>query len=866
MRPYLSALSLLFSLGLGCGEAGTATDAQPGADDAGIHDGSGSGEGSGGATCWIETGAGFCPVRPEGAAATDCPGALVEDEGFAPGKGLCAASIADWNCPAGWSAVPRFADGSDEPLPAALRAMQICEPPPEPPAECPAGTLAIPGQAGCQPMGIDCPPLGERWHDEATLRTLAPGFTGPILYLSPDGTADGAGTRESPRLLSSAAVRAAQDGILALSVGSHNSAVRLDRHVALIGACVTATTLTTDQPSETLGLVDISPNGAVRVSNLTISGPRPGIWVRGEVEAPHEIEAVTITGTPVYGIILDSPQVTNLRRLRIHDTVARASTRTLGRGLELQNGARAMVEGLAIERVREVGIVLSGAGSTLEAAALTIEETQPRDTDAAFGRGMVVNAGAAATLRDTLVRDNRDVGVSISGAGATLEAERLVVLRTATNARGILGRGLELKAGATATVRDTVLRENHEVALFATDEGSALKATQLFIDRTLPTPTADSYALGAQCQEGARMELDNVAVERSRKIGIELLGNLASLTFDGLTISRTAPSGSLAETGAGLVVRSAASVQGSDLILSQNHGMGLIVADPGSLAEASRVLVFNTVPRSPDDRQGHGIQVENGGHFIGSDLDLRDNSEVAIDLSGTGAQLRADRLLVTATRSRSIDGRAGRALEVSAGADAEVRDAVFRANTELALFASGASTHLVAERLLIADTSPQPRAGILGHGLALQQGVTAALTDLVVAHNHGVGLLVTGEGTSLELRRVAITDTAPHPVDNRFGIGLGLYDQATVRGEEVALLRNTRCALQLAGSAVTLALRRVRLAGSEVGTNLQVEGFGLAELQGALQEEQYDSNGEDVTIAAVEIPDPTTVLNEVPPP
>ena len=144
--------------------------------------------------------------------------------------------------------------------------------------------------------------------------------------------------------------------------------------------------------------------------------------------------------------------------------------------------------------------------------------------------------------------------------------------------------------------------------------------------------------------------------------------------------------------------------------------------------------------------------------------------------------------------------------------------------------------------------------------------MTASLTDLVATDNHGVGIIVTGAGSTVELHRVAITDTAPHPSDGRFGIGLGLYNQATLTGDDIALLRNKRCALQLAGPAVSLALRRVRLSGSEVGTNLQVADFDLAALQVALQEEQYDHNGEDVAFSQVEIPDPTALLGDAVPP
>lgn len=859
MRPSLPCFSLIVILAAACGD--TVGDSVAEASGEGSGEGSAAGSDEGSATCWIETGAGFCPAPPTALPAAACPGSTIGDAAFATGTSLCAPAMANWSCPEGWNAVPRFAEGSGEALPAAMAALQACEPPPDPPANCPAGTIALPGRPDCEPMGIACPPAGALWHDEETLRALAPGFSGPVVYLSPDAAADGLGTRENPRLLSAAAVRAAQNGILALSVGTHHAAIRLDRHVALLGSCVEATTLTTDQPSETLGLVDISPNDAVRLSNLTITGPRPGIWVRGEVAAPHDIEAVTISETPVYGLLAESPQVINLRNVRIRDTQARASTQTLGRGLELQAGARVIATGLSLERVREVGAVVSGAGSTLEVTQLLVEATLPRASDGAFGRGIVVNAGATAGLRNAIVRDNRDVGISVSGAGAALEAEQLLVLRTAANSRGILGRGLELKGGATATLTDVVVRESHEAGIIATDQGSSLDATRVGVQDTRSPPAGLDAGVGILCQSGAAMRLEAVAVDSSRKVGVEVIGTGSQLTATGLSVAYTKASTIPLETGGGLLVRDRGRLIAEDLLLLSNADVGIVVADPGATAQLQRAQILATRSRSNDGRFGHGLQVENGGTVTANDLDLRSNREVAIDVSGAASTLRMDRLLVQDTRMREPDGRAGRAFEFSNGANVEVNDAILRGNGELAVFASDQGTRFAASRLLVAATAPQ-RSGILGHGLSLQEGVTASLTDIVVADNHGAGLIVTGAGTTVDLHRAAITDTSPHEADGRFGIGLGIYNQATLTGDDIALLRNKRCALQLAGPAVSLALRRVRLSGSEVGTNLQAEGFGLEALRLALQDEEYEDNGEDVAISAVEVPEPTTQLGD----
>ncbi len=835
-------------------------------DEAGSGAGSGSGEGSASAPCWFETGAGFCPAQPRGLAAAACPGPLLQDPSLAQGTALCAVQNFDTTCADGWTRLPALQEGSGTPLPAELASLTRCELPAEPPADCPSGFIALPGTDRCQRMGAACPPVGERWHDEATLRALAPGFTGPILYISPDAAADGTGTRESPRLLSAAAVRAAQDGILALSIGTHTGAVRLDRHVALLGSCVDATTLTTSQASETLGVVDISPSGAVAVSNLTITGARPGIWVHGEVAAPHEIEAVTIAETPVYGLIASSPQLIHAHHLRVHDLLPRPSTQTLGRGVEVQNGARLVAEGLVVERASEVGVVISGAGTTIEATDLVVQQTLPRATDRAFGRGLVVNAGATAQLQGALLRDNTEVGVSLSGEGATLDADRLVVLRTLANPRSLLGRGLELKGGAQADLRDTLVRGNHELGLYVSDSGSRLVASRLQVDETRLATDTSSSGGGLRLQSGASATLEQALFRDNIAFGIEVVGAGTTLRLDRLTVADSAPSRSLSTTSGGLLTRDGATVTGSDLLLARNHGLALLVAEAGSAADLRRLRIWNTLSRGLDDRQGQAIHVAAGGRLTATDLHLDNNHEVAVDLRDAGSQVRLDRLLVEQTQPRTTDGRAGRAIELSGGAELAIADAVLRESHELALFVSGNATRFTADRLLVEATAPQPRTGLLGHGISLQDGAAATLSNLILRDNKGLALIVTDAATDAELHRVAIADTAPHPGDGRFGIGLGLYNQATLRGDDIALLRNRRCALQIAGTGVSLSLDRVRLSGSEVGANLQADNIGLEALQQALQNEQYDGNGQDVALSAIELPDPTSLMSDLPTP
>jgi hypothetical protein len=121
----------------------------------------------------------FCmPEPPQGTPAELCPGGRYGE------AGICAPDpprLLSWSCPDGWLAetVDGFGSGLEEPY-ASPDVLSYCLPP-APPMSCPPGRMPQVGSAECEPHGSACPPVGEDWPDEASLRARAAGYGGRLL-------------------------------------------------------------------------------------------------------------------------------------------------------------------------------------------------------------------------------------------------------------------------------------------------------------------------------------------------------------------------------------------------------------------------------------------------------------------------------------------------------------------------------------------------------------------------------------------------------------------------------------------------------------------------------------------------------------
>ena len=818
-------------------------------------EGSGSGSGVADQACWVASRSGVCPAQPIGSLPADCPsGRIFEGSGFVSGTGICQPHLPDWDCPEGWAVVPMMVDGSGaENPPEGMPQSSRCEPPPLP-ADCPAGTFARVGSTTCQPLGTACPSEADRWPDEATLRAHAPAFTGPIVYAAVDGTADGAGTRESPRLLSAATLRAAETGIVALALGTYNTPVRLDRSGALVGACVTGTTVTSDQPSDGAGVIDIASGAPAALANLTITGERPGVWIRGTLQEPHLLSDLEIRDTRAHGLLGDTAQRIELRDIRVTDIRPRASDGAAGRGMQFTGGARVTLSGLDLSGADLVGLLVSDDGTsltadrlylhdmvpsprstggrglavveggvatvaasiieravggavyldagTLDGGDLVLQDTQPQPLNNGFGEGLALTNGAVAELQRTIVRRNFRTGISVGAASRLSLSDGLIEDQLAQRSDSDFGDGLIVFARGDATITRTLFRGNRQGAARVSDRGSLLEVTDSLIEETAPRLSDSRLGYGFEAFDAGAGTVRRTLFRRNSESGVLAIGVGSTITASDLFITDTAAPSDAVRIGVGVGVRDGAQVTAQRIRCDRNVVAGIYVRDPLSSFNGTDLVIT-------------------GGPYAPDTVGL---------LSSDGTTVTIDRAILS-----GIDN--------------------------LGILTTGAGSELSAGNLLIEETAPDLASGLNGRAIEVTAGARLTLDTALLRDNVDIALLAIDRGTEVTARNLAIEGTRPRPAPRSdFGTAVGIYDDARFTGTGLWLLHNAQCGLQLAGEGALFDIDGATIAGNRVGLSVQQEGAGTDFVRAHLRGESFADNGEDVAFSVLPIPDPSGAL------
>ncbi len=849
-RSRLSTICALFValLCVGCDDSEQTADIAEGS-------GSGSGEGSGSATCWVASRSGLCPAQPRGSSPSDCPsGRIFEGSGFAPGTGTCQPHLPDWDCPAGWSAVPALTDGSGaENPPEGLPQFNRCEPSPLP-ADCPAGTYARVGSPACQPLGTACPAAADRWPDEATLRALAPAFTGPIVYASADAAADGAGTRLSPRPLSAAALRAAQTGLVALALGTYNTPVRLDRSVALVGACVTGTTLSADQPSDNAGVVDLASGAPTALANLTITGERPGVWIRGTLQQPHLLSDLELRDTRQHAIVGNAQQAVDLRRIRVAGVRPRASDGFAGRGIEFTAGAQVTLSELDLAGADLVGLLVSDDGTTLTADHLYLHDMAPNPRSTG-GSGLAVVNHAAATLHDLVI--HRAAGAAMYCDAGILDAADLLVEETQPQALDdAFGQGVSMTNGAVAALRRTVIRQNYRTGLSIGAEAS-LTLSEAVIEDTQPQRSDGDFGDGLIAFDGGRAAVSSTIFRRNRQGGARVsdLGSRLELT-DAL-IEETAPRRSDNRLGLGLEAFDSGTGSVRRAYLRGNHEAAILVAGRGASLQASDLTIVDTRAPNAGLPIGVGLGVRDGGAVTGERIRLARSLVAGLYVRDPGSTFQGTDLVITP--GPYAPDTVG--LLSSDGASVTLDRATLSGIDNLGILTTGAGSALALTNLLIEETAPDLATGLNGRAIEVTRGARLTLSTALLQDNHDLAILAIDAGTTVTANDLAIEGTRRRIAPlNDFGTALGIYDEARFTGATISLLDNAQCGLQVAGDGALFDIEGATISGNAVGLSFQVAGDGAAFVREHLRGEQFSDNAEDVAFGSLPVPDPSGVL------
>jgi hypothetical protein len=748
-----------------------------------------------------------CPAGPggdDGGASAFDAGTFLDACMVAPAPPE-APRLVDWPCPPGWEQVDTHAVSAAELADGYAPAVKACAPPALP-ASCPPGQRPTLGSSSCKVVGDACP-SGD----------FAPAPAGAVLYVKAGATGNGS-SAASPLGTIAAALTAATAGTtILIGKGSYTEYLPVVRAVTLLGACAEQTTIVAPSRSATRGTIDV---GAVAtVKNLTVTGPRPGVWVSNTADFAR-LEGVVISAAELVGLFVSDNGKAELSDVQVIDTRVDPADSSLGRGVQVRSGGQVRGSGVAVEKNRDVGVTLDGVGITFAVDDLIVRDTQSETASRAYGLGLEVRYGARATLnrvlleknrnselvsdqpgssvkltdavlQDTLpqennnqygggleaapgvtidltrvlIRRNRATGVRIGGAAFT--ATDLAVTDTAPRANdNTQGLGLVMDQVGTAVITRGVFANNHIAHLLAAARGNRLTLTDVRLYGSKSQPTDGRWGMGFVLLDEAILEGTRVAIERADDSGGQVQTR-AVATFNDLRVRDTGFGGPRT-SGDGLAVQSSAQATVNRAWFSGNRRIGVGVHN-GAVVQLADLRVTDVGP----DLQGYfgrAVVAQERAIVSVTRAQIDRAREAALYSHGPQTRLYVEQAAVFDTQGSLTAELEGRALSVEFGSAAVVGCFLSQKNREVAVNVTEPGSHLTLTQARLVDTTGVEA---FGDGVAVSLGATAVLDDCEISANQNLGLAFAGaQGV---LKRVRVAD---HPIALYAGEGSTTKDVA----------------------------------------------------------------------------------------
>jgi hypothetical protein len=675
--------------------------------------------------------------------------------------------LADWTCRKGWT--PRTVARKT------AAEHTICEPPQR--SDCKTGEAQWLGEAACQAIGSPCPASG--FLGVQDVRALAAGFNGAVLHVK-GGATGGDGTAQKPFGTASEALAAAKAGdIVHLAAGPHSGSVTLSKAVAVVGACVEKT-LVTSTSTAASATVQITAAGA-RLANLGVTGKKGGVLV-GAPGGKVSLAQLEVRGTSSFALMmLPSAATLSIDRLAARDIA--------GPGLALGEGAVIDGDRLSFERLQGYGVLVGSGGTGKPPPKVTLSSLWVRDV-AESGKpdGAALRMEAPGTLKieGCLLERANNIAVTLVNT-SVLELESCVIRDTQPGSLK-QGRALVVFDGASATLRRVLSEGNRVTALHAWGSTAAG-----------PAP---------------RLTLEDVVV-RDTKAGID--------------------------TGiVGCALVAAGEITGTRVLLEASTDAAVLVASDKPVAkkrlELSDVAILDTRPRPKDSYRGAALVIDGGEVTLRRALieKARSHGIVAgLSVKGDPApRLTLEDLTIRDISPDASNGKYGRGLELQ-DATVTLRRAVLeRCHDIAALLTTGGETPPAAEieDLLIQDTGSSPKISFSGLGLVVQKGLSARVRRMTARRNHAVGLLAIQDSTKpegkLDLADIVLQETARSACA---AIPEGRPDSCVKGG----VVSGGGTGLALIGN-VSAALGRFEIHGNALCGIQVVQGAGLSAHDGEL--------------------------------
>ncbi|MBM4344285.1 MAG: hypothetical protein FJ100_13025, partial [Deltaproteobacteria bacterium] len=590
------------------------------------------------------------------------------------------------------------------------------------------------------------------------------------------------------------------------------------------------------------GLLAVGPAVAVTASDALIDDTLPtpyGNWGRGLDFAEGvraDLSDVRVVGSREIGLRAGDPgTLVQAQRLHVRATRAQMADGKGGDGLHVRDGAELRARHVRLVANRRSGAFFAEPGTTARLGNIVVTATATEAGATQDSSAIGVEKGAHVLAAGLLVADTAGVGLYVNGKGATLAVLAALVRDTLPSpSTGLAGLGAVAQNGSWISLHGTRLYHNREIGLSVHGAGSFAELRDVVVDQTVGASEVESQTgIGIKVTAGAVCSGEDLRVHRNRAAGIVVSEPGSLLTAQRVLVDGTEPMAGLGALGYGLAVRHAVA-ELRTVRLHGNHAMGAFAVGAKARLILRDALVDATKPRPTDGAMGFGVAGTDHARIVLEGGRLHGNRGHAVLVQGNQGGLVARDLWVSGTHA-DASLQTGRAFGAELGAQIDLRGVRIAGAIEGAVTVlGGARARLVGVRC--DDTLPDLN-GVNGIALACFNHGRVTLEACRFARSHTAAVLfeqceVAVVASAFLHTQAAKVLTTTGAASYQFGDGL-IASQGSALSVRDALFAGNLRAGVLALGAFTAQMQGVVATGNAWGVVLQ-EGAKLAGAGNAL--------------------------------
>ncbi|HEY8077709.1 MAG TPA: hypothetical protein VIF62_26465 [Labilithrix sp.] len=238
--------------------------------------------------------------------------------------------------------------------------------------------------------------------------------------------------------------------------------------------------------------VEIVDSGHGTVTGSVVRDVQPnGRGDHGDALAVGESGTLTVDGTTAIGGIQLGVMAVGPATLKITSSVVIGEYNGFrSGGFTVSSGAKATVDGLAIVKSREIGIVVQDPDSVVTAEHVLVRDVLTASDDDDYGQGIAATYGAELDVTDSAVVQAANaafvVGGSSTGGAKPSHAklDKIVALDPRQNPSMHYGRGVEVTSGAQVEITSSIVSGAPEIGILSGQNDSHVSVTGTVVART----------------------------------------------------------------------------------------------------------------------------------------------------------------------------------------------------------------------------------------------------------------------------------------------------------------------------------------------------------------------------------------------